>query len=233
MRPKVVLMVLGLTVGLVALAAVLRAVLGGHGDAPGAGPTEGTPTAGTNAPPTSVKVAPSNTVPMTAEMRAAQVEKEQDQIRELLAEGAGNPHNTGLLLAKLVHREPEVRKAAIEALVLLNDTNAIPGMQQALTVLEDPRDKAALMDAIDQLKLPDLMSDLPPMTNEPPAIERPVFRTGSAGPGKANVNPAFMRGPRSGNRLPRAAGSAPSSAPGQPNQTTQPAPAAPDAAPPR
>jgi hypothetical protein len=158
MRPKVVLMVLGLTVGLVALAAVLRAVLGGHGGAPGAGAgsTAGSTPEVTNASPGPVKVGASNTVAMTEGMRAAALAKELDLIRELQADGGLSPTTPGILLGKVTHPEKEVRKAALEALVSLNDTNVVPGLEQALTLIEDPREKVALMDAIEYLKLPSL-----------------------------------------------------------------------------
>ena len=65
----------------------------------------------------------------------------------------------------MTHREPEVRKAAKDALVQLGDTNAIPGLEQALGLVEDPREKLAMMEAIDYLKLPDAMAIDPTMTS--------------------------------------------------------------------
>ena len=65
-----------------------------------------------------------------------------------------------MLFCKITHREPEVRKAARDALVQLGDTNAIPGLEQAVRLVEDPREKLALMEAIDYLKLPDATAGL-------------------------------------------------------------------------
>ena len=55
-----------------------------------------------------------------------------------------------------------MRKAALAALVQLNDTNAVPGLKQAAEQMKDPRAKVAVMDTIDYLKLPSVMPDVPP-----------------------------------------------------------------------
>jgi hypothetical protein len=64
---------------------------------------------------------------------------------------------------KVTNPEKEVRKAALEALMQLNDTNAIPRLQQAVKSLEDPHDKSAVLDAIAYLQLPDTITNEPPV----------------------------------------------------------------------
>jgi hypothetical protein len=153
MRPKIVLLSLVVAGGLVALAVVLKAAFGGHPDqqvvAPAAAPEQpaGSP------PPLSPNA--SNNAAVVEQLRAKELAKELDQVRELLAQGPSDPATPELLLNKVTSREPEVRKAAVEALVQLNATNVIPGLEQALNQTDDTREKAILLEAINYLKLPD------------------------------------------------------------------------------
>jgi hypothetical protein len=229
MRPKIVILILVLAIGLVALAAVLKGVLGGRAPqearAPEPPPAEpASPTATTP----QVSANSSNTAAMLEQMRVADVNRELDQIRELQAGGADNPHTTGLLLGKVTHREPAVRKAALDALVQFNDTNAIPGLEQATSLIEDPREKVAFMDAVAYLKLPSVTDGAAPemadASNYPaPAISpRPVVPNPRFQPG------AKKQGRRQARPVP---GAAQPVAPANPGQT-QPASPAPDVAPP-
>jgi hypothetical protein len=164
MRPKTAILVLVVAVGLVALAAVLRAVLGGpsrpaNNEVPESRPTESASATGAN-----LQVNPnsSNTAAVAGQVSAVDLGKELDQIRELQANGAGDSTATAKLLTKVTNREREVRTAALDALRQLNDTNAIPALEEAVGLLQDPREKAAVMDVIDYLKLPPIGGD-----NEP------------------------------------------------------------------
>jgi hypothetical protein len=160
MRPKIVILTLVVAIGLIAAAALLRGIMGGgtkpQANAPDTVPVE--PPA-TNTQVSVVNPNASNTAAITAQLRAAELAKGLDEVRELQASGGGTPATTALLLNKVTHSEPEVRMAAVEALKQLHATEAIPGLEQALEVLENPRDKVAIMDAIDYLKLP---TELPP-----------------------------------------------------------------------
>jgi hypothetical protein len=153
MRPKVVIVTLVAAIGLVGLVVAVKGLLSRNSE--NAGPALGAEmqaAAGLSAPvPSNLD---SNSTAISEEMRAAELQRELDRIRELQTEGASAP-TTGALLVKLTHREAEVRKAALEALVQINDTNAIPAMEQTLTQLEDAREKVALMEAIEYLKLPE------------------------------------------------------------------------------
>jgi hypothetical protein len=227
MRPKIVILVLIVAIGVVALAAVLKGVMGGHAPqeakAPEPPPEEPANTK-VNAAIPQVNPNSSNTAAILEKLRAAELAKGLDEVRELQAQGLGDPATADLLLAKTTHQEPEVRKAAVQALVQLNATNAIPGLEQALGLTENPREKIVLMDAINYLKLPEEAA-LPPSVNPAAA--------GDQAPPTTEVAPAQKRDP-SAPRPPRERkararrGATPPAAPG-----TQPVSPAPGAAPPQ
>jgi hypothetical protein len=230
MRPKIVVLVLIMAIGLIALAAVLKGVLGGHAhqEAAALEPPPAEPASPTATRP-QVNPNSSNTAAILEQLHAADVDRELDQIRELQAGGADNPHTTGLLLGKVTHREPDVRKAALEALVQLNDTNAIPGLEQATSLIADPREKVAFMDAVAYLKLPGVTDGVPPELADASSNPAPAVA-----PDKAGSNPPRQPGAKKqGRRKARAVpGAAQPVAPANPSQT-QPASPAPDAAPPQ
>jgi hypothetical protein len=229
MRPKIVALTLVLAIGLVALAAVLKGVIGGRASDEAKVPE---PAPAEPARPTSdvqpVRPNSKDTAAMLEQMRVAEVEKELDQIRELQSAGSASQYATETLLHKTTHHEPEVRKASVEALVQLNATNAVPGLEQAVSLIEDPREKVVFMDAVAYLKLPGVTDGTAPeladAKNYPPSAtnSRPVV-----------PNPKIQRGAKkkaghSGRLLP---GDAQPAAAANPSQT-QPAASAPNAAPP-
>jgi hypothetical protein len=117
-----------------------------------------------------------------------------------------------------------VRKAAVQALVQLNATNAIPALEQALGLTEDPREKIVLMDAISYLKLPE---EAPP----PPGARADA--AGDNNPATAQIAPAPRRDPSAPKpvrerKARTRRGIVPPAAPG-----TQPVPPAPGTAPPQ
>ena len=199
MRPKIVVLILLMAIALVVVAAVLKGLMGGHtadqeAKVPPPAPVEAAPQP--VATP-QVNLNSSNNADFVEQLRQAEIVKELDQIRELQAGGGNDPNTTSLLLAKVSHKEPEVRQAAVQALVQLNDTNAIPGLEQAQATADDPREKVVLMDAISYLKLPE-MSLPPPDANATaaandlprtrPPTPRPRPQRG-AGPGRPGVFP--------------------------------------------
>lgn len=171
MRPKVVILTLVAAFGLLGMIAVLKGLAVRHaGDSgnPGSGMANaGSPSAGTNA--ASMQATGTSGSPVVSdEMRAVLIAKELDRIQELQSEadGSNNPVIIQALLVDAAHPEAEVRKAAVEALRELNDTNAIPGMQKLADGIQDAREKVAVLDAIDYLKLPDILPDnVPPDTS--------------------------------------------------------------------
>jgi len=143
-------------IGVVALAAVLKGVVGWHAPEKfkDSQPPPDEP-ANTNIVVPQANSGSSNTAVAVEQLRAAELAKGLDDVRELQAQGAGDPSTVDVLLSYVTHRESEVRKMAVQSLIQLNATNAIPGLEQALGRTEDPHDKIALMEAINYLKLPE------------------------------------------------------------------------------
>ncbi len=182
------MLVLVVAVGFVAVAAVFKAVMDRRAaqvaPSPGPAPVEPVDLAATNLP---VDPNSSNTAAIIEQLRATERMRELDEVRELQAAGGTTPNTTELLLNKLTHEEPEVREAALVALVHLGDTNVLPGLEQALATIENPREKVAILDAIEYLKLPTMNSDLPPVAapdagNVDPATRRKAPKTTSTTP---------------------------------------------------
>jgi hypothetical protein len=169
MRPKVVIFILVAGFGLLGIMFVLKGVMAEHAGNAG-GQASATPAnmdsqpAATNNQVAQVSPDSSNTAASSEQMRAAEVEIELDAIQALLgeADGANNSRIISALIDKVENPEPEVRKAALAALVQLNDTNAVPELKQVAERVKDPRAKVAVMDTIDYLNLPNVMPDVPP-----------------------------------------------------------------------
>jgi HEAT repeat protein len=139
------------------------------------------------------------------------------------------------LLDKLTDAEPAVRSAALQAVLSLNETNAIPRLEEAEQNVENPREKVAIMDAIAYLKLPDTMPAVP-LTNDPSAMgfpDRPARNNSPA----ANFQNMKDRSSRAARRLLQSGQTPPGQPPGAapPAAPPQDQPAAPDpaAAPPQ
>jgi hypothetical protein len=197
MRPKIVILTILVAFGILGLIALLKGVTGGHsGDAGGQKPaveaSVESPTAATNDQVVQVvQVNPnsSNTAAITEQLRAAEVENEVNQIQNLQgeADGTNNPIIITALLDKLSHPEAEVRKAVLDALKQLNDTNAVPGLEHAAENIKDPREKVAVLDTIDYIKLPSATENVPPelATNFPASTSAAT---------NIQFNPNFLKG---------------------------------------
>jgi hypothetical protein len=202
MRPKIVILILAVAIGLVALAALFKGGVARRTpelvQTPAAAPATSPPVAATVPPVKEIATSAgsSNSAAVVEQLRAAEAAKELDQIRELQAEGEASPTTTAVLLTKVTHQDPEVRKAALQAIVQLGDTNAIPGLQDAVAVVQSPREKVALMDAIDYLKLPEVTSAV-----RPPGVAAPapsVASGKSAGPTSDQTSGAGRANPLQG-----------------------------------
>jgi len=139
MRPKVVILTLAVAFSLLGMVVVLKGLTGkSAGDAGGpaaSSTTDSNSVSGAANAGNTQTAGGSGTVPVvTDEMRAAIIDKETEQIQELVgeADGTNNPVIISALIGKLDSPEDAVRKAALAALVQLNDTNAVPGLQQAV-----------------------------------------------------------------------------------------------------
>jgi len=167
MRPKVVVVTLIAAFCVLGMVAVLKGLsakhAGDNGGQTGSTANVDSASAGTNAKGMQVAGTSGNPA-VSDEMRAAIIAKEIEQIQQMVGEsnGANNPVIITALIDKLADPADEVRKAALAALVQLNDTNAVPGLQQAVGRMQDPRTKVAIMDTIDYLNLPDAIPSEPP-----------------------------------------------------------------------
>jgi hypothetical protein len=60
------------------------------------------------------------------------------------------------ILSELNNRDPQIRKAAVEAVVQFGSRDVIPNLMDAAAQTDDPQEKAEIMEAIQFLKLPTL-----------------------------------------------------------------------------
>ena len=230
MRPKIVILILVVAVGLVALAAVFKGIIN-RPKTPEPGDAATVPVT-TNSPVgTALSPTPGSSPESKGESPSGdEVERELQEITDLSLAGSGNPHTAGLLAGKLTHREKEVRAAALDALIHLNDTNIIPTLEQTVGLIEDPREKVALLDAIAYLKLPEDAEPPPVVSKDAPEESIPpssvVRSKGESGQDKQRMStpksPRRVPGKTRRSAIPPAAGA---------QQLAPPAPA-PDAAPP-
>jgi len=64
------------------------------------------------------------------------------------------------ILSELNNRDPSIRQAAVEAAVQFGSRDAIPRLTDAAAQTEDPKEKSAILEAIEFLKLPTLTEAL-------------------------------------------------------------------------
>lgn len=58
------------------------------------------------------------------------------------------------LLAGMTNAEPQIRKAALNAVIQFNDRSAVPALQKIADATSDPFEKVDILKAIDYIKLP-------------------------------------------------------------------------------
>lgn len=112
------------------------------------------------------------------EDRRAAIEKDMNLLNDALLDGGSDPKLVGAVREELFHSDAEVRKTALETIMHLSDREAIPKLNEALAKAEDPREKVAIMDAIEYLQTPDgdpQFTTAPPMTE--PAPTGPTTRS--------------------------------------------------------
>jgi hypothetical protein len=196
MRPKIVILTLVGAFVVLGLVAVLKglsgkntagadtsAVVAATPDSQSANPTN----------PVASNVGNGKTVEMSEAVRTALIEKETDQIHDLVAEAdeTNNPIIITALLDKMANPEAEVRQAARDALRQLNDTNAVPGLQKVAGTTKDPHEKVAVLDLIDYIQTPSVTQNATPeevsnsitaanfSTNNPNTVYNPNFLKGA------------------------------------------------------
>ncbi len=65
-----------------------------------------------------------------------------------------DPSALPAILSELNNQDVEIRQAALSAVVQVGNKDAIPALQNQIAWAEDPREKVAIQDAIDFLRLP-------------------------------------------------------------------------------
>ena len=84
----------------------------------------------------------------------AYVETRVAELMELASQD--DPVSLEMILSELTNRDPEIRKAALNATLQARNREAIPRLIEAAEQTDDPRERAAIADAIDFLRLPTL-----------------------------------------------------------------------------
>jgi hypothetical protein len=200
MRPKIVILTLVAAFAALGLIALLKGMSQKNGAVNGTQAQQAQATANSNPAVTNDQpVLPnysSNGVAVSEEMRAAVIEKEVEEIQQLQdqADGSNNLVVITAIIAKLFSPEAEVHQAALDALRQLNDTNAIPGLQQAAQAMTNPREKVAVLDTIDYLKLPSITENVPPDLTTNPDFGKPRSTNRTS----QSVHP-WQRAPRQSN----------------------------------
>jgi HEAT repeat protein len=94
------------------------------------------------------------------EQHKAYVEARVSELQDLSANDDKESLQT--ILSELNNRDPEVRKASVEAAKQFGSRDAIPNLQDAMTQTDDPVEKAEINEAIEFLKLPNLSEVMKP-----------------------------------------------------------------------
>jgi len=152
MRPKIVVLMFLLAAAVLGCFVVIKAITGGSA---GGSPIGAGSARESNVEPAVVIQPPiTNLIATTpTEDREARIEKDLDALREALGGTAGNPESLVIIADRLLSPDAQVRKAAVVTASHLGDTNILPYLTGILPNIEDPHEKADIMDAIDYLKL--------------------------------------------------------------------------------
>lgn len=113
------------------------------------------PAVGTNAVPL---VVATNTVAGTNALSEKEIahQKEIHRVIEQFVSLQMNSDAASLatLLAGLTNAEPQIRKAALNAVIQFNERSAVPALQKIADATSDPFEKVDILKAIDYIKLP-------------------------------------------------------------------------------
>jgi HEAT repeat protein len=124
------------------------------------------------APPGSGIPSESTSAASTEDSHQAYVEKRTAELMDIAM--TDDRTNLDTILSEISNRDPEIRKAALDATIQFGSRDAIPKLTDAISQTDDPNEKAALADAIEFLKLPSL--------TEIHAQSQGVANSGAAGP---------------------------------------------------
>jgi hypothetical protein len=120
---------------------------------------------------------PASTASTSEDARQAYVEKRSAELMDIAM--TDDRANLDIILSELSNRDPEIRKAALEATIQFGSRDAIPKLTDAISQTDDPAEKTALADAIEFLKLPSLteihaQSSSQPVANDAAGAPKPV-----------------------------------------------------------
>jgi hypothetical protein len=96
--------------------------------------------------------AASNSGATPEEQHDAYVEKRTEELMDLAMAEDSDSLNT--ILSELTNRDPQIRKAALEACIQFGSRDAIPKLSDVVSQTDDPKEKAEIVEAIEFLKLP-------------------------------------------------------------------------------
>jgi hypothetical protein len=82
----------------------------------------------------------------------AYVEKRIEELTDLAMNADSGSLDT--ILSELTNRDPQIRKAALEATIQFGSRDAIPKLMDAVSQIDEPKEKADILEAIEFLKLP-------------------------------------------------------------------------------
>jgi HEAT repeat protein len=107
---------------------------------------------------------PAHKVEPSEELLSAMADEEKEEINELLREvdGSNNVAIITAIIEKLSNPSADVRHYALDAFRQMNDTNAVPNLLVAAENTKDPREKVAVLDVIDYLKMPNATDNIAP-----------------------------------------------------------------------
>jgi len=122
---------------------------------------------------------PTNSTATTEDAHQAYVEQRTAQLMDIAM--TDDRANLDIILSELGNRDPEIRKAALEATIQFGSRDAIPKLADAISQTDDPNEKAAIADAIEFLKLPSLteihaQSSAQPAANNATGALKPARR---------------------------------------------------------
>jgi len=91
---------------------------------------------------------------LTGEAREEYIQQRIEELGDLSSQR--DPISRDKILAELQNPLKEIREAALQASIELNDRSVVPRLQEIAELAQDPREKARLLDAIDYINLPSL-----------------------------------------------------------------------------
>jgi len=131
------------------------------------------------APPGSGTSSATNSTASADDAHQAYVEQRSAELMDIAM--TDDRANLDTILSELNNRDPEIRKAALEAAIQFGSRDAIPKLADAASQTDDPSEKAAIAEAIEFLKLPSLteihaQSSSQPVANSADAKAKPARR---------------------------------------------------------